>query len=890
MSDTIISKTCPKCGAPIPPEAPQGLCPKCLLLQAAAPTEDGRGNRPQPVPPTQAELAAAFPQLEILELIGQGGMGFIFKARQPKLERLVALKILPQTLATDAAFAERFSREGRMLARLNHPNIVTIHDFGQAGGFFYLLMEYVDGVNLRQAMRTGRFTPAQALEVVPKICDALQFAHNEGILHRDIKPENILLDAKGRVKIADFGIAKLAGDRSADLVLTGQGAVLGTPHYMAPEQLEKPSTVDHRADIYSLGVVFYEMLTGELPIGKFQPPSQKVQVDVRLDDVVLHALEKEPSRRYQQASQVRTAVDTLSQPSAPPVTPHATPSPRPDRFWKRLALAIVLGFAGLVLIAILAILAALIIPALGHAKQSEARAQAAAAALNQAQARALLSVTVRGTVMDRDTHQPIPGARVEDFVGTSQTAGLAVQVGVADAQGQFELVTHIFSDHLLKASAAGYAATPYSTWLLPLESFKHPGTREMRIVLQLQRQSLESSDLSKPSPAPGSTNDLLARFEHALLARDTNAVTSLFNWEGVSTNMKAFALKPLAALAQLPAHGLQARVWFAPPPASDEGEMVRNGIRYSPNVTLLGIIQGSVNYVEEGTNRSWGVALPYGSNDGAFYLAGARTEKLYEPKTPDKILEVSVLSSSGNSAISFTGSLTYVQNGATITRNIGGQTGLRKMIFGDHVAACTVQKTPGDKGALQLIISSEAKPVFDSGPVESDVPINYRYNPGAKNGQDASSGGTTVLGDDPPRSLEFRWVARPGETDLPADELSSLGDPAPASKLRVLREVLLGGHAVASARGTGDEPGRKEILLRLTDEGGRAFSKLTGENIGRQLAIVWGGRVLSAPVIRSAITGREVQISGNFSAAETQLLLDVLNHQAAGSEAAEAKK
>src|SRR5439155_18445841 len=209
MSDTSKSSSCPKCGGPIAAEAPQGLCPKCLLLQASIPTEAGQDASSKSTPPTREQIAAAFPHLEILELIGQGGMGFVFRARQPKLERLVALKILPQSLAVDPAFAERFAREGRVLARLNHPNIVTVHDFGQANGFFYLLMEFVDGVNLRQAMKVGRFTPSQALAVVPKICEALQFAHDEGILHRDIKPENILLDSKGRVKIADFGIAKL---------------------------------------------------------------------------------------------------------------------------------------------------------------------------------------------------------------------------------------------------------------------------------------------------------------------------------------------------------------------------------------------------------------------------------------------------------------------------------------------------------------------------------------------------------------------------------------------------------------------------------------------------------------------------------------------------------
>lgn len=310
MSSASELKKCPKCGAPIPAEAPQGLCPKCLLVQASLPTESGQGTRPQP--PRNDELAAAFANFEILELIGQGGMGFVFKARQIKLDRLVALKILPQSLATDPAFAERFSREGRMLARLNHPNIVTVYDFGQANGFFYLLMEFVDGVSLRQAMRAGGFTPTQALTVVPKICEALQFAHNEGILHRDIKPENILLDSKGRVKIADFGIAKLLGEPQAAAGLTGSGAAVGTPHYMAPEQLEHPQEVDQRADIYSLGVVFYEMLTGELPIGRFAPPSEKSAVDPRLDEVVLRTLEKERERRTKTADEVRTQVETIT--------------------------------------------------------------------------------------------------------------------------------------------------------------------------------------------------------------------------------------------------------------------------------------------------------------------------------------------------------------------------------------------------------------------------------------------------------------------------------------------------------------------------------------------------------------------------------------------------
>ncbi len=147
-------------------------------------------------------------------------------------------------------------------------------------------MEYVEGVNLRQAILAGGMSPEQAFSIVPQICDALQFAHDEGIVHRDIKPENILLDKRGRVKIADFGLAKLVG-ATADHTLTAEHQVMGTLRYMAPEQMEGTHAVDHRADIYSLGVVFYELLTGELPIGRFAPPSQKVQVDVRLDEVVL---------------------------------------------------------------------------------------------------------------------------------------------------------------------------------------------------------------------------------------------------------------------------------------------------------------------------------------------------------------------------------------------------------------------------------------------------------------------------------------------------------------------------------------------------------------------------------------------------------------------------
>ena len=373
----VQARRCPECATPLPPDAPLGLCPKCVLKVGVdtqrptqtSPSAPAGGSAAPFTPPTAAELAARFPQLEILELLGQGGMGAVYKARQPGLDRTVALKILPPGLGADPTFAERFTREARSLARLSHPNIVGVHDFGQAGDLYYFIMEYVDGVSLRQLEHSQRLEPAQALAIVPQVCEALQFAHDEGIVHRDIKPENILLDKKGRVKIADFGLAKLLGRTPADFTLTQPQHVLGTPHYMAPEQLEKPTTVDQRADIYSLGVVFYEMLTGELPLGRFQPPSQRVQVDVRLDEVVLKALEKEPERRYQQAIQVKTDVEQISgTPQAPaagrgPQAPAAVlapqaagtvpaPSARKSRSTV-VIVAIILGvLAGLVLMAL----------------------------------------------------------------------------------------------------------------------------------------------------------------------------------------------------------------------------------------------------------------------------------------------------------------------------------------------------------------------------------------------------------------------------------------------------------------------------------------------------------------------------------------------------------
>lgn len=324
-------RICPSCGREISTKAPEGICPRCLLQGVADDVERETiaktATLPGMEPPTVEEIRKAFPQFEILELSGSGGMGAVFKARQPLLDRIVALKILPRRLAEEPEFAARFSREARALAKLNHPNIVAVHDFGECGGFPYLLMEFVDGANLREAMQAGKCSPQEAFAIIPEICAALQYAHDEGVLHRDIKPENLLLDTRGRVKIADFGIAKLLGDESAlEARLTGS-LTPGTPQYMAPEQLERSSTVDHRADIYSLGVVFYEMLTGELPIGRFSAPSAKTDVGATVDDIVFSSLAKEPESRQQSAKALKTQVENAAdEPMQPKPASKAPPS------------------------------------------------------------------------------------------------------------------------------------------------------------------------------------------------------------------------------------------------------------------------------------------------------------------------------------------------------------------------------------------------------------------------------------------------------------------------------------------------------------------------------------------------------------------------------------
>lgn len=296
---------CPNCHSPLPEGTPPGRCPQCLLRAAAHQTSASRIGKVTFTPPTPSALNEALQGFEVLSLIGQGGMGAVYKAIHLRLDRVVAVKVLPAELeSSDPAFGERFLREARSLAKLQHPNLVVVHDFGEVDGLYFIVMEFVEGANLRQRLRDGSLKPEQALEILPQICEGLRYAHAQGLVHRDIKPENILIGDDGRVRIADFGLARMVHPGATDLGLTATEQALGTPHYMAPEQLRDPDNVDHRADLFSLGVVFYEMLTGNLPQGRFPLPSEEVEVGKHVDEVVLKSLEPNPERRYQEAREM----------------------------------------------------------------------------------------------------------------------------------------------------------------------------------------------------------------------------------------------------------------------------------------------------------------------------------------------------------------------------------------------------------------------------------------------------------------------------------------------------------------------------------------------------------------------------------------------------------
>jgi serine/threonine protein kinase len=294
-----FNKTCSKCGGIRRAQVLNGLCPACLL---------GNGKQTKPLVNLQdlgAVQSLVGADYEVLELIGRGGMGTVYKCWQKSLNRFVALKLISPKNGLDELLNKRLEREAKVLAQLDHTNIVRVHELRRKHGYRYFLMDYVEGQNLRQRLKQSPLKPLQIVQMALQVCDALEHAHGRGVVHRDIKPENILIDASRRVKLADFGLALVAESPAQKPRLTLVGQLLGTPDYMSPEQREPPHQVDHRSDIYSLGVVLYEALTGEKPLGVFAPPSQKAGVDARYDTLVLKALANNPADRYQDVSELR---------------------------------------------------------------------------------------------------------------------------------------------------------------------------------------------------------------------------------------------------------------------------------------------------------------------------------------------------------------------------------------------------------------------------------------------------------------------------------------------------------------------------------------------------------------------------------------------------------
>jgi hypothetical protein len=268
------------------------------LFEAAAPLLAGHGQELRP--------GQVFGRYRVVEQVGAGGMGEVYSAEDTTLERRVALKLLPSSFAAHPNHVRRFRREARAASRLNHPNILVVHEVGEWEGRHFIATELVEGSTLRAALGAGPLPPAEALDTAAQIASALSAAHAAGIVHRDIKPENVMLRADGYVKVLDFGIAKLVERRAGDgeappgataTTLTGRGVAIGTAHYMSPEQA-RGRDVDARTDLWSLGVVLYEMVAGRAP---FDGESAA--------DVVAAVLQKGPEPLDCEAGEVRGIVE-----------------------------------------------------------------------------------------------------------------------------------------------------------------------------------------------------------------------------------------------------------------------------------------------------------------------------------------------------------------------------------------------------------------------------------------------------------------------------------------------------------------------------------------------------------------------------------------------------
>jgi eukaryotic-like serine/threonine-protein kinase len=316
---------CTKCGGIVPPDATtMGLCPRCLISgvreRRSAVRPPAHGNHPNRQLPDPHDLAAAFPEIELLGVLGQGGSGAVYKARHRTMDGFVALKVLRVTPLDEPATIERFLGEARILEGLIHPHIVRAHGSGSTGNYLYVILEMVEGPSLRQVLSHGPLPPRIALKIGVQLCNGLGFAHSRGIIHRDIKPENILLhpgsvpasqklsgffEGDGRARLADFGLAREFDAMDMQLSLTLPHHRVGTLDYMAPEIRSTRGRSDARGDVYGVGIVLYEMLTGQLPLGVFPPTHELCDTDEQVDAIISRCLQSTPENRYSDGWEVR---------------------------------------------------------------------------------------------------------------------------------------------------------------------------------------------------------------------------------------------------------------------------------------------------------------------------------------------------------------------------------------------------------------------------------------------------------------------------------------------------------------------------------------------------------------------------------------------------------
>jgi serine/threonine protein kinase len=298
--------------APAPATPPQGAAP----TPAAEAPPARPANKPQRIAVNDIPPGTQLAGYEVGAVLGRGAMGTVYRARQMSLDRAVAVKVMSSDLVSQPEFILRFKREAAALASLTHHNVVSIIDQGHVDANWYFVMEFIDGPTLRKLLSQRVLRLPQAFDLAVQIGRGLDFAHSKGVVHRDLKPENVLLADGGGdgyvAKICDFGLADILYSDRSYVNLTGSRISMGTVNYMAPEQRQDAGRVDQRADVFSYGVLLYEMLTGELPLGRYLEPSKRNRaLDKRLDPVIMRALEPDPRRRYPRAKEIVEVLDAV---------------------------------------------------------------------------------------------------------------------------------------------------------------------------------------------------------------------------------------------------------------------------------------------------------------------------------------------------------------------------------------------------------------------------------------------------------------------------------------------------------------------------------------------------------------------------------------------------